>query len=127
MSQRVRAIRGATTVAGDDAEMIIHATQELLEDVIACNQLLHDDMVSIIFTATADLTAEFPAVAARRMSLVSVPLICAQEIPVQGSLPLCVRLMLHAYMPTDRPVRHSYLREAVRLRDDLAVGEATVS
>jgi chorismate mutase len=77
-------------------------------------------MVSLIFTATADVTSQFPAVAAREMGLTGVPLLCATEIPVPGSLPLCVRVMLHAYMPVDAPVSHSYLREAVKLRDDLA-------
>jgi len=77
-------------------------------------------MVSLIFTATADVTSQFPAVAAREMGLLAVPLLCATEIPVPGSLPLCVRVMLHAYMPAQRDVSHSYLREAVRLRDDLA-------
>jgi chorismate mutase len=76
-------------------------------------------MVSLIFTATADVTSQFPAVAAREMGLTGVPLLCATEIPVPDSLPLCVRVMLHAYMPLDRAVVHSYLREAVRLRDDL--------
>jgi chorismate mutase len=76
--------------------------------------------VSIIFTATNDISSQFPAVAARHMGLAAVPLICAREIPVEGSLPLCIRLMMHAYMPADRAVAHSYLREAVRLRDDLA-------
>ncbi|MSO44951.1 MAG: chorismate mutase [Thermoleophilia bacterium] len=113
-------MRGATSVPNDSADEIITATRELLDDVIARNALSPDDMVSIIFTATADLTAQFPAVAARDMGLVTVPLLCASEISVAGSLPMCVRLMIHAYMPADRPVAHSYLREAVRLRDDLS-------
>lgn len=124
MSERVRAIRGATTVTADDAEMIVGATRELLEDIIARNGLATGDMVSIIFTATADLVGEFPAVAAREMGLVAVPLLCAREIPVKGSLPLCIRVMLHAYMPTDQSTVHVYLREAVRLRDHLTNGEA---
>lgn len=120
MSDRVRAIRGATTVDGDDAGEVLAATAELLDQVIRDNGLAPDDMISILFTATADITSQFPAVAAREMGLAAVPLMCAREIPVEGSLPLCIRLMVHAYMPDDRPVVHAYLREAVRLREDLA-------
>lgn len=124
MSQRVRAIRGATTVTADDAQMIVGATREMLDDIIARNGLALADMVSIIFTATADLVSEFPAVAARGMGLVNVPLLCAREISVEGSLPLCIRVMLHAYMPSHQLAVHVYLHEAVRLRDDLADGES---
>ena len=120
MSERLRAIRGAITVTADTPDDAVSATRLVLEDMIGRNGLSPDDMVSLIFTATADVTSQFPAVAAREMGLTGVPLLCATEIPVPGSLPLCVRVMLHAYMPVDAPVSHSYLREAVRLRDDLA-------
>ncbi|MDP4620987.1 MAG: chorismate mutase [Thermoleophilia bacterium] len=120
MSERLRAIRGAITVTADTPDDVVSATRLVLEDMIGRNGLSPDDMVSLIFTATADVTSQFPAVAAREMGLTGVPLLCATEIPVPGSLPLCVRVMLHAYMPVDAPVSHSYLREAVRLRDDLA-------
>ena len=120
MSERIRAIRGAITVAEDTPEEVVTATRLVLEDMIARNALSPDDMVSLIFTATSDVTSQFPAVAAREMGLTGVPLLCATEIPVPGSLPLCVRVMLHAYMPADRAAVHSYLRDAVRLRDDLA-------
>ena len=120
MSERLRAIRGAITVDADTPDDVVSATRLVLEDMIGRNGLSPDDMVSLIFTATADVTSQFPAVAAREMGLTGVPLLCATEIPVPGSLPLCVRVMLHAYMPVDAPVSHSYLREAVRLRDDLA-------
>ncbi len=120
MSERLRAIRGAITVDADTPDDVVSATRLVLEDMIGRNGLSPDDMVSLIFTATADVTSQFPAVAAREMGLTAVPLLCATEIPVPGSLPLCVRVMLHAYMPVDAPVSHSYLREAVRLRDDLA-------
>jgi len=123
MSDRVRAIRGATTVPRDDADEVLSATAELLDDAIAANGLTPDDMVSIIFTATNDISSQFPAVAARNMGLATVALICAREIPVEGSLPLCIRLMIHAYMPAERAVSHSYLREAVRLRDDLVTND----
>jgi chorismate mutase len=120
MSERLRAIRGAITVDADTPDDVVSATRLVLEDMIGRNGLSPDDMVSLIFTATADVTSQFPAVAAREMGLTGVPLLCATEIPVPGSLPLCVRVMLHAYMPVGAPVSHSYLREAVRLRDDLA-------
>ena len=120
MSERIRAIRGAITVAEDTPDEVVAATRLLLEDMIARNGLAPDDMVSLIFTATADVTSQFPAVAAREMGLLGVPLLCATEIPVPGSLPLCGRVMLHAYMPADAGASHSYLRDAVRLRDDLA-------
>ena len=120
MSERIRAIRGAITVTEDTPEEVVSATRLVLEDMIARNALSPDDMVSLIFTATSDVTSQFPAVAAREMGLTGVPLLCATEIPVPGSLPLCVRVMLHAYMPADRAAVHSYLRDAVRLRDDLA-------
>ena len=125
MTDRLRAIRGAITVAEDTPDEVVSATRLVLEDMIARNGLSPDDMVSLIFTATSDVTSQFPAVAAREMGLTGVPLLCATEIPVPGSLPLCVRVMLHAYMPADAPVAHSYLREAVRLRDDLVDGDAT--
>jgi len=120
MSERLRAIRGAITVDADTPDDVVSATRLVLEEMIGRNGLSPDDMVSLIFTATADVTSQFPAVAAREMGLTGVPLLCATEIPVPGSLPLCVRVMLHAYMPVDAPVSHSYLREAVKLRDDLA-------
>jgi chorismate mutase len=119
MSERIRAIRGAITVPEDTPQEVVAATTVVLEDMIAKNALAPADMVSLIFTATGDITSQFPAVAAREMGLTAVPLLCATEIPVPGSLPLCVRVMLHAYMPDDRQVWHSYLRDAVRLRDDL--------
>ncbi|MBM3634168.1 MAG: chorismate mutase [Actinobacteria bacterium] len=118
----MRAIRGAITVTEDTPDEVVSATRLMLEDIIARNDLLPDDMVSLIFTATGDVTSQFPAVAAREMGLLGVPLLCATEIPVPGSLPMCVRVMLHAYMPVDAEVSHSYLREAVRLRDDLVDG-----
>ena len=125
MTERLRAVRGAITVAEDTPDEVVSATRLVLEDMIARNGLSPDDMVSLIFTATSDVTSQFPAVAAREMGLTGVPLLCATEIPVPGSLPLCVRVMLHAYMPADTPVAHAYLREAVRLRDDLVDGDPT--
>jgi chorismate mutase len=117
---RLRALRGATTVEENDAEAILEATEELLHAVMERNSLEPDAMVSCIFTCTGDLDAEFPAVAARRIGLNTVPLLCAREIDVPGSLPRVIRLMLHCYAPAEAaPPRHVYLREAAALRRDL--------
>jgi chorismate mutase len=114
---RLRALRGATTVEANEAEAILSATAELVGEVMARNGLSPDDVVSAIFTCTQDLDAEFPAVAARRMGLSAVPLLCAHEMDVPGSLPKVIRLMLHCY--GNGPAQHVYLREAVSLRRDL--------
>jgi chorismate mutase len=117
---RLRALRGATTVEHNDAEAILDATEELLHAVMERNDLEPDAMVSCIFTCTGDLDAEFPAAAARRIGLNTVPLLCAREIDVPGSLPRVIRLMLHCYAPAEAaPPRHVYLREAAVLRRDL--------
>jgi chorismate mutase len=115
----LRAVRGAITVERDSADAIHEGTSELLREVLARNDLAPPDIVSIIFTATPDLTTEFPAVAAREMGLSTVPLLCAREIPVEGAMPLCVRVMLHCYCPPEREIRHVYLRDARQLRTDL--------
>ena len=118
--QRLRAFRGATTVAGNDAGSITEATLELLEAVLARNELATDDIVSIVFTATPDLTAEFPAAAARALGLEDVPLLCAVEMDVHGALASCVRILLHAHSARRRAdVRHVYLKGARGLRSDL--------
>jgi chorismate mutase len=114
---RLRALRGAITVDENDADAILSATEELVREVMARNALEPDDLVSCIFTCTPDLDAEFPAVAARRLGLSTVPLLCAREIDVEGALPRVIRLMLHCY--ADGPGKHVYLREAVALRRDL--------
>lgn len=119
MTERLRAIRGATSVDADTAEAIRAATATLLAEVLERNGVEREDLVSIIFTATADLTADFPAVAAREMGLSAVPLLCAREIPVEGSLARCVRVLVHCYAPRERPIRHVYLGEARQLRTDL--------
>jgi chorismate mutase len=114
---KLRALRGAITVEANEADAILSATQELLREVMGRNGLTPDDLVSCIFTCTADLDAEFPAVAAREIGLSTVPLLCAREIDVPGSLPRVIRVMVHCY--ADGPPRHVYLREAVSLRRDL--------
>ena len=116
---RLRALRGATTVDANDADKILDATEELVSEVLTRNQLEMEDLVSCIFTCTTDLNAEFPAVAARRFGLSGVPLICAREMDVPGSLPRVIRLMLHCYANEDIEPQHVYLREAVVLRTDL--------
>jgi chorismate mutase len=116
---KLRALRGAITVDGNDADSILSATEELVREVMERNSLAPAQMVSCIFTCTADLDAEFPAVAARRLGLSSVPLLCAREMDVPGALPRVIRLMLHCYANEDAPTQHVYLREAVALRRDL--------
>ncbi len=116
---RLRALRGAITVEHNDAEAIVTATEELLREVMSRNGLEPEDMVSCLFTCTADLDAEFPAVAARNLGLSAVPLLCTREIDVPGSLPRTIRLMLHCYADAAAPAQHVYLREAVVLRRDL--------
>jgi chorismate mutase len=116
----MRALRGATQVEVDDREEIIEATAELVREVLERNSLTADDLVSIIFTTTPDLVAEFPAYAARTIGFTDVPFLCASEIAVPGSLPRVIRLM--AFVEADFPraaARHVYLRGAQALRTDL--------
>ncbi|TMR98128.1 chorismate mutase [Nonomuraea basaltis] len=117
----VRAIRGAIQVDGNDRDSIIEGTTELVSAIMERNELTTDDVISVLFTATPDLTAEFPALAARKLGFHEVPLICSAEIDVPGALPRVVRLMAH--VETDRPraeIQHVYLRGAVALRQDIA-------
>lgn len=118
---RVRAVRGATTVAEDTKDGILVATAELLEEMIARNELARDDLVSIVFTATPDLHSVFPAEAARGLGISDVPLLCARELDVEGAMPRCIRVLMHAYTERDlQTVRHVYLGDAKKLRSDLA-------
>jgi chorismate mutase len=118
---RVRGVRGATTVAEDTKEGILSATAELLREMIARNDLAPEDLVSIVFTATADLHAVFPAEAARGIGISDVPLLCARELNVEGAMPRCLRVLMHAYTERDlQSVRHVYLGDAKALRTDLA-------
>ncbi|HEU5001719.1 MAG TPA: chorismate mutase [Actinomycetota bacterium] len=117
---RLRGFRGATTVPSDTKEEVVAATRTLLEEMLRRNDLPREDLVSIIFTATPDLRSEFPAVAARSMGVSDVPLLCARELDIEGAMPRCIRVLLHAY--SARPageIRHVYLGEARALRDDL--------
>jgi chorismate mutase len=116
----VRGIRGAVTVSENSKSAICEATKELLLAIIRENEISPEDIISIIFSATPDLNAAFPAEAARQLGWLTVPLLCTTEIPVPGSLEKCVRVLVHAYTSRKQEeVRHVYLREAVRLRPDL--------
>lgn len=116
---RLYALRGATQAERNDRESIVDATEELMRELIGRNDLEPAAMVSCIFTATSDLDAEFPAVAARNLGLDSVPLLCAREIEVPDSMPRVIRVLLHYYAPSGHEPAHTYLREAQRLRADL--------
>ena len=117
----LRGIRGAVTVERNTAEEIVAATRELLEAIVGENNLQPEDVAGVFFTVTPDLNAEFPAVAARKMpGWKYVPLMCAQEINVPGSLPRCIRVLVFAHTArSQREIKHVYLREAARLREDL--------
>lgn len=117
----VRAVRGAVQVASNDRAEILEATTELVTEVMTRNELGTDDVISVLFTATTDLTAEFPALAARKLGFQDVPLLCASEISVPGAMPRVVRLMMH--IETDKlrsQMQHVYLRGAAALRLDIA-------
>jgi len=117
----VRAIRGAIQLDATDRDAILEGTAELVAAVMSRNDLTNDDVISVLFTVTPDLTAEFPALAARKTGFHAVPLMCATEIPVPGAMPRVVRLMAH--VDTDRSrseIQHVYLRGAAALRLDIA-------
>ena len=117
---RVRGLRGATTVDADTPSDIEQRTLEMLGEIMRANELTTDVVISILFTATADVISAFPATAARQAGFGSVPLICAQEIPVPGSMPRCIRVLLHVTTSTPADeLHHIYLHGAKGLRDDL--------
>ena len=124
MAISCRGVRGATTVTENSAEAILEATRELLQAIVAANSIDEPDIASVILTATPDLDAVYPAVAARQLGWTRTALMCVQEMAVPGSLPCCVRVLIH--WNTDRSLdelRHVYLREARSLRPDLAVSD----
>ncbi len=116
---RLFALRGAASVTANDADAILAATEELMRELMARNELVPDNVVSCIFTLTPDLDAEFPAVAARRLGFERVPLLCAREIPVPGALPQVIRVLIHYHADDAHHARHVYLGEARTLRTDL--------
>jgi chorismate mutase len=116
---RLYALRGANSVESNTRESIIGATAALMQELMARNELAPDQLVSCIFTVTEDLDAEFPAVAARNIGLNAVPLMCAREVPVPGSLPRVIRVLVHYYDEESHRPRHVYLGETRVLRADL--------
>ena len=116
---RLFALRGAINVEENDAAEILAATTELMEAIMERNGLHPQDVVSCLFTATHDLDAEFPAVAARTLGFDRVPLLCTQEIPVPGSMPKVIRVLIHYHAPEDHEPDHVYLRDTRSLRADL--------
>ncbi len=117
--QRLFAVRGATQVEANEAEAIVGATEALMRELISRNGLEPEAMVSCLFTTTEDLDAEFPAVAARKLGLDQVPLMCCREIPVPGSMPRVIRVLAHYYAPLGHVPAHVYLGAAQNLRLDL--------
>jgi chorismate mutase len=117
--QRLYALRGAISVERNDPEAIVEATRELMNELMGRNQIDPGRMVSCIFTATTDLNAQFPAVAARDLGLASVPLLCSQEIEVPGALQRVIRVLIHYYAANSHTPEHVYLGEARSLRTDL--------
>ena len=118
--KQVRAFRGATQLAEDTATQMASAVTELLREIMNQNGLEEGDLISVLFTATQDLVSDFPATGARSMGFGDVPLMCAAEIAVVGSLPRCVRVMMHARTTRERgDIKHIYLRGASVLRKDL--------
>jgi chorismate mutase len=116
----VRGLRGATTVDADTVEQVTERSQELMRELMARNGLVEDDIVSVLFTATADVTSIFPATAIREVGFGAVPLLCAAEIAVPGAMPHCIRVLLHVYSTRPREdMHHVYLHGAQGLRDDL--------
>jgi len=117
-----RGIRGATTIDTDTKEEVLSATRELLDVILAANPGLQvDEIASALFTTTEDIASAYPALAARQMGWDFVPMMCAREIPVPGGLPKCIRVLIH--WNTDKKqneIQYVYLREAVKLRPDLA-------
>src|SRR3954471_10448356 len=111
-SMRLIALRGATTVQANESEPILAATEELMHELLGRNGLAAEDLVSCLFTLTEDLDAEFPAVAARRMGLSRVPLMCAQELHVQGAMERVIRVMVPCSLDEGRGPQHVYLGEA---------------
>jgi chorismate mutase len=121
--RRLFAVRGAAQAEANEPAAILSATEELMRGLIERNRLEPEAMVSCLFTTTEDLDAEFPAVAARDLGLTMVPLMCCREIPVPGSMPRVIRVLLHFYAPADHEPAHVYVGEAQKLRTDLEAAQ----
>lgn len=116
----VRAVRGATQLTSDTREQMLERVAEMVTEVMSANSLEVDDFISVIFTATSDLLAEFPAYAARRLGFGDIPLLCARELEIDGSMPRVVRMMAHVETDLARSeITHVYLHGAAALRSDL--------
>ncbi len=120
---RLYALRGATTVDKNDPQAILGATEWLMREIMRRNGLVPADVVSCIFTMTEDLDADFPAVAARNIGFDQVPLMCAREVPVPGSLPMVIRVLMHYYAGETHRTQHVYLGEARTLRSDIEAAQ----
>lgn len=119
----VAAIRGATTLDSDTRDEVVARTQELVRAVMDDNAITADDVISMLFTASQDVTTEFPAAAVRAMGFDDVPLLCALELAVEGSMPRCIRLLVHVEGERERrSYKHVYLHGATALRPDLVAG-----
>jgi chorismate mutase len=118
-NERLFAVRGAVQAAANEADAILAATSELMEELLRRNELEPAAIVSCVFTTTEDLDAEFPAVAARRIGLDAVPLLCCREIPVPGSMERVIRALVHFYAPAGHEPAHAYLGATKDLRSDL--------
>jgi chorismate mutase len=121
--ERLFAVRGAVQAEANESAAILSATEALMRELIERNGLAPEAMVSCLFTTTADLDAEFPAVAARDLGLTMVPLMCCREIPVPGSMPRVIRVMLHFYARAGHEPVHVYVGEAQKLRTDLEAAQ----
>ncbi len=116
----VRALRGATTVDSDTPDQIKERVAELVAEMLSRNSVAHEDLISLFFTATADVTSMFPATAARAVGMGDVPLLCAQELNIDGGTPRCIRVLMHLESSRSRvDLHHVYLHGASGLRDDL--------
>ncbi len=120
---RLWAVRGAVQVDGNNRDAILAGTEELMRELMGRNSLEPEQMVSCLFTCTDDLTAEFPAVAARAAGLSAVPLLCAREVPVPGAMPRVIRVLVHYYAAADHEPSHTYLGAAQSLRTDLEAAQ----
>jgi chorismate mutase len=118
-AERLWAVRGAVQAKKNNVEAILTATEALMRELMSRNELEPGQIVSCLFTTTDDLNAEFPAVAARRLGLEAVPLLCARELDVPGAMRSVIRVLVHYHAPADHAPAHTYLGGAQSLRSDL--------